>query len=240
MLKNHHFIASVTFIRNIFKSWNWSWKKPDFKQPQKYTTENINYYFTYLDAIQTIPIEKLHFLDECHFECRKLRNTRGLGPVGKRICLSGPSEDLNLNFSLTLVTQIKANFMIPFSYTIREGSNTAEDFLESVKIFLEMEIFEPGDYLIVDNASVHLAQNILPQLQVICNQNQIYLKLLPTYSPELNPAERIFAQVKNWIRNHRSNRPFCEDLIEAFATVSIVNVISYYLHCIDPTKITSY
>lgn len=37
--------VSVTTIRRIFRSWRWTFKKPDYKQIQKYSNENISYYF---------------------------------------------------------------------------------------------------------------------------------------------------------------------------------------------------
>lgn len=37
------------------------------KQLQKYTPENMRYYDTFVEWVRTVPVERLKFLDECHF-----------------------------------------------------------------------------------------------------------------------------------------------------------------------------
>ena len=36
--------VSITFIHWIFKEWRWSWKRPSFKQLQKYTPAHLERY----------------------------------------------------------------------------------------------------------------------------------------------------------------------------------------------------
>src|SRR5690349_20134467 len=62
------FNVSMMWISRTFKAWRWSFKKPDYKQLQKYSWKNIEYYGIYLAAVQEIPWAKLKFADEGHFK----------------------------------------------------------------------------------------------------------------------------------------------------------------------------
>ena len=64
------FDCNDEFIRCIFKTWRWSWKKPDPKQPQKYTLDNLNYTIEYALWVRSIPFDRLKFLDESHFNSK--------------------------------------------------------------------------------------------------------------------------------------------------------------------------
>ena len=59
------------------------------------------------------------------------------------------------------------------------------------------------------------------------------LLYLPTYSPDLNPIEHLFAKIKASIKSHRPDS--LDNLIQAFCqavkTVSPQNVLSSFNHC---------
>jgi hypothetical protein len=55
------------FVRMIFKSWRWSWKRPSYKQLQKYTTRNLQLYDAYEAWIKQQDLSKIKFVDEVHF-----------------------------------------------------------------------------------------------------------------------------------------------------------------------------
>lgn len=67
---------------------------------------------------------------------------------------------------------------------------------ESFQIFLtELSCQSPKEYkiIILDNGSFHKAKRlIVPE--------NIYLVFLPSYSPELNPAEKIWAKIKRQLK----------------------------------------
>jgi hypothetical protein len=126
--------------------------------------------------------------------------TRALGPVGERVFILfdhilGSQE----NFSITLLTSLKFNSPTCCLFTFRTASNTAHDFLSSLYSFLEVGVFDEGDYLILDNASIHDAEEIQQMLWILCEKYSISIVFLPTYSPELDPAELVFSHIKRWI-----------------------------------------
>lgn len=91
-----------------------------------------------------------------------------------------------------------------------------------------------GDIFVVDNASVHVAAGTAVRLHEMLTQAGVRLLTLPAYSPEFNPAELVFAQVKRHIREHRgADESLWHAIAAAFAHVTLRDVWSYYLHCFN-------
>jgi len=86
--------------------------------------------------------------------------------------------------------------------------------------------------VLLDNARIHYSADIAPHLNALLLAAGVRLLLLPTYSPELNPCELVFSQVKRHMRGHRhSHDHLLVDAMTAFASVSRENVFHYYDHC---------
>ena len=74
----------------------------------------------------------------------------------------------------------------------------------------------PKDAVIVmDNASFHWKK----QLYEIAGKNNITLIFLPPYSPELNPIEKVWANMKKFLRNSLHNFSSLDDAIYSFFKV---------------------
>ncbi len=56
-------------------------------------------------------------------------------------------------------------------------------------------------------------------------------KMLPTYSPELNPVELIFAYLKNELRKYPIDAHLESSVKEVMSTVDRGDIIGYYQHC---------
>ena len=115
----------------------------------------------------------------------------------------------------------------------RVGSNTADNFFDWMCRLVSSRSLVAGDIFIVDNAAIHVARDILPPLRALLDGAGVRMVVLPTYSPELNPCELVFAQVKSRLRRHRGNAPFRTEILKAFALVTIQNVLAYYLKCLN-------
>jgi transposase len=57
---------------------------------------------------------------------------------------------------------------------------------------------EPKSVLVMDNASFHR----LEKIEQLCTDSGVKLVYLPPYSPDLNPIEEFFAELKAFIRKH--------------------------------------
>jgi len=61
----------------------------------------------------------------------------------------------------------------------------------------------------------------------------VRIVFLPTYSPELNPCEFVFAQVKRYLRDRMGTLRFWLEIIRGFLGVSADNMRVYYDHCLS-------
>jgi transposase len=102
-----------------------------------------------------------------------------------------------------------------------------------------------GDYLIMDNAAVHLSSDtidpVLAQLQTAGVRillastylNQVHPIFLPAYSPELNPCEHVFSVVKRYLRNNPDvDKSLRLRVVKALTQVTHEKVEQFYHHCI--------
>ena len=117
-------------------------------------------------------------------------------------------------------------------YLPRSASNNSFDFLLFVTTLVSSGNLIAGNVLVLDNAPVHYSADIAPPLDLLLATAGVRMLFLPTYSPELNPCEHIFAQIKRHLRLHRSTQSLLVDIFTACASVSMHNVLAYYNKCI--------
>jgi transposase len=61
---------------------------------------------------------------------------------------------------------------------------------------------------------------------------------LPAYSPELNPCELVFAQLKSHLRKIPNRRgPLMDLIMEIAPRISSENMLNYYMKCIRPDTV---
>jgi transposase len=86
----------------------------------------------------------------------------------------------------------------------------------------------PRSVIIMDNASIYKD----PCLRQACNETGMLLKFLPPYSPDYNPIEATFKDLKAWLKKNYSLLVEFEDFAEFlnFAVQQVYNrdVRSYF------------
>ncbi|KAF7575084.1 DDE-3 multi-domain protein [Pyrenophora tritici-repentis] len=87
------------------------------------------------------------------------------------------------------------------SYKIFQGAITSE-ILED---FLEFQVLPfcnphpgPASVIVLDNASIHRSERV----RVLCQSAGVLLEYLPPYSPDFNPIEKSFKQLKGWMKRN--------------------------------------
>ncbi len=91
-----------------------------------------------------------------------------------------------------IAAQVNNQVIAPFCY---EGTCDANLFNYWLENFLLPELV-PGSIVILDNASIHKSEETLR----LISQARCQLLFLPLYSPDLNPIEHVWAQLKSKIR----------------------------------------
>lgn len=120
----------------------------------------------------------------------------------------------------------------PFFFDIRTESNTGLDFLQFMLVSLNERYLQPGDIIIMDNASVHNADEFTEDLYNLLQENNIDLRFLPCYSPELSPIELCFNIIKNHIQYRRSKETLLDAILDGVGSLSHDKVLNTYLHVV--------
>jgi transposase len=103
---------------------------------------------------------------------------------------------------------------------------------ETMLFFVE-ELLVPtlkrGDIVLMDNNPIHKLDEIEDAIEVV----GAWVLFLPTYSPDLNPIENCWSKVKSILRSlkPRTLDDLLEALTEAFASITLQDILSWFRHC---------
>jgi len=230
------FDVNLVFISRTLQKWRWSKRLADPKQIEKYSFSNIMKYIEYCTDIMTRPPEdfkRIKFLDESSFDPRKLHRQRYWGPMNNHTPTTTPNQIQAKSLTVTMLTSIDPD-QHPLYVVSREESNNQFDFANFLIEALNDGYLRRYDIIILDNAKIHKGEDIWDGLKTLVEDFDLQIWYLPTYSPELNPNELVFAKVKSWIYNYRqSDADLLTDIIYAFSLVSSSDMVHYYQHCIN-------
>ena len=85
--------------------------------------------------------------------------------------------------------------------------------------------FVPGDVLVMNNAGVHLAGDVLEPLGQVLAEHGVQLVRLPTYSPNLNPIGLIWNTIKARLPVPRSQE--CSPAAFLPRLFTVLNTVSF-------------
>ena len=96
------------------------------------------------------------------------------------------------------------------------GSCNTKLFEAWVEQFLIKEL-KPGQFVVMDNASFHKSQKTRELIESVgCK-----LIFLPPYSPDLNPIEKFWANMKRWIKARINSFDRLYNALEIFFNAQI-------------------
>lgn len=127
---------------------------------------------------------------------------RALGLVGEPILLL-QSDYFAETYSASCLIGLEPQDN-PVFVTARKNSNNQVDFVHFIIQAIEAGFLVRGDYIICDNARIHVGLETFDMLSTILTSAGIQLKYLPCYSPELNPIKLCFAKVKRQLCEYRN------------------------------------
>jgi len=185
--------------------------------------------------LKRIDVRRLKFVDESHFVPKCLRKRKVIGMKNQRVWIQ--VKDLHgKHSSMTLLTSLSHDIPIYFNWRVQ--SNTGKDFLLFIGSCIVNGYLSEGDYLIVDNASVHRDEENLPTLCELLDTFGITLVYLPTYSPEFNPCELVFQYIKKKIREGTIQKTLLSAVIDVASDLNSDIMNSFYDQCCNFEKLT--
>lgn len=161
----------------------------------------------------------------------EISQNRALGPINETITLVR-EEHFAESYSASCLISLEKEKAIYLS--IRKQSNSQVDFLKFIVEAQDKGYLRRGDFLVCDNASIHGGLETCTTLFTFLRVCGIEMVYLPAYSPELNPIELVFAQVKRFIRENKQKfkrLPLWSLIALGFAMVTEENIDAYYRKC---------
>jgi len=223
--------VNTMWISRALRKQGYTRKLVHYRPARKYTLENIQYYVIYTTVVRSWIWTRLRYYDESRFERSDLRVRRGRALRGRTLNVVqrghlGPTESWSVTACIRLAEPPVA------IADMRSGTNDAVSFLSTITDLIETGFLDPDSILIMDNARFHDAAAIAPLLSALLDMFRIRLVFLPSYSPELNPIETLFGQVKNDVRAREMDQPFRASIIDAFARVTLPDVLSHFVNAL--------
>jgi transposase len=150
--------------------------------------------------------KQLLFVDESAANERTKDRKFGWSPRGKRPWIYRPCKRSE-RWSILPCYSVDGYLC----WEILQGSFTAERFnafMREKVLPLTTPFPGPRSVIIMDNASIHRTA----ELRQMCEDAGVVLAYLPPYSPDFNPIEQSFAELKTWLkRNARLAEEFGDD-----------------------------
>ena len=109
-----------------------------------------------------------------------------------------------------------------------EGTTDTESFRAYVQAIL-VPALQPGDIVVMDNLSPHKSD---PTLRLIAPAGAQVL-FLPAYSPDFNPIEMMWSQVKTFLRaaEARTAEQLITAIGQALARITAQDALNWFAHC---------
>lgn len=144
---------------------------------------------------------------------------------GKRVEDKAPKKRKG---KVSLIAAISNQGMNAEACLVHEGSVDTAAFLSYLKDVL-LPTLQPGQIVIMDNFTIHHNSKVRELIQSKgCN-----LLYLPTYSPDFNPIEYLFAKVKAFIRKIRPVKvpTLIQAFMDAILTITPDDASNTFKHC---------
>lgn len=172
-------------------------------------------------ALPGLEASKLVFLDETWFRT-DMTPLRGWAMRGERLMAKVPGGHWK---TTTLVAGLTLDGLI--APVVLDGPMNGEAFIAYVEQFLCPAI-RPGTLVIMDNLPAHKVGGVAELIEA----RDAELLYLPPYSPDLNPIEMTFAQLKAEIRKgkHRNVEDLWDAIGQATKSVTPLQAKNYFNH----------
>lgn len=172
-------------------------------------------------ALPELDASKLVFIDETWFRT-DMTPLRGWAMRGERLMAKAPGGHWK---TTTLVAGLTTDGLI--APVVLDGPMNGDAFIAYVEQFLAPAL-RPGDIVIMDNLPAHKVKGVAEAIENAGAE----LLYLPPYSPDFNPIEMSFAQIKTHVRRgkHRNVEKLWSAIGNATAAVTTEQAQNYFNH----------
>ena len=178
----------------------------------------------FLERLQTIPPEKLIFLDESGVTTQMTRAyARASG--GRRVHEATPAGHWKI---LTILSALSLGGLLA-TMTIEQATD-GDIFLAYVEQIL-CPALKPGDVVVMDNLSSHKIKGV----RRLIEEAGAEVLYLPPYSPDLNPIEKAWSKLKQILRaaKARTKEALEKAITEAIRLITPDNAKAWFNHGIN-------
>jgi transposase len=175
----------------------------------------------FLNAQAQLATQRLIFVDESGFRLGSPPRF-GWAPRGK----DSPGKSIEGNWkTITMIGAIALDGFRGFM-TIDAGTST-DVFLAYVEQVLAPQL-RPGDIVVMDNLAAHKSPPVLEALRKV----GAHALFLPPYSPDLNPIEKTWAKLKDFIRRlpTLTRSAFDTAIVAAIDAVTLADIRGWTAH----------
>jgi len=165
----------------------------------------------YEEVIKDIEKENLVYIDESGIDVTSVKD-RGWGKRGEK--LFGKKSGKYYQRTNIIAGYVNKKSIAPMVFN---GSCNTLLFENWVEEFLIKEL-KAGQFVVMDNASFHKSQRTRELIESVGCE----LIFLPPYSPDLNPIEKFWANMKRWIKDKGTEFTELYEAIVAFFQFSIL------------------
>lgn len=165
---------------------------------------------------------QLVFIDECGTQ-DDLTPLYGRAPVGQRVVEAVPTAHWTIK---TLIAALRLEGQS--APMVLEGAIDGAAFLAWVKQVL-VPTLRPGDMVIWDNLGAHQVAGV----QAAIEGAGATLRPLPPYSPDLNPIEKMWSKIKEFLRRAKARglRALLKAIKGALASVTAEDAAAWFEAC---------
>jgi transposase len=139
--------------------------------------------------------KRLIFVDETGISTKMTRRY-GRAPANQRLFTDVPYRHYQ---NLTVLGGLRLGGSEEIPTLVYEGGTTTERMLEYIHGPLAA-VLRPNDIIVADNLAAHKANKVAAALR----EYEADIWLLPPYSPDLNPIERLWSKIKTSLRQAKA------------------------------------
>ena len=184
----------------------------------------------YMVEMEEFDPDMFVFIDETGCERRNLVRTygyglRGIPPISHHLVVYGKRISA---IGIMTTRGVEDAYLV-------DGPVNGKIFLDFVQRCL-LDVIQPFDgnnprsVVVLDNASIHHLETVIDLIEAA----GALVRFLPPYSPDLNPIEELFSQVKSYLREHQQSYLGSSEprvlISNAFASVTPQQCQNYIKH----------